>query len=179
MPRRSRPPSTRPRSATERRASTAAVAAPSAAAAPVGAKSRRSGHRAVRFARKCSEWGGPDDAAETGTVVTPSAEFPPLSDEERAALGRIGERWRGPRRADDLPVDPTLGRHDHHPVPTRFGRLTPIDMFTVAQPDELVATGAADLPGDRTGRAAARPAGRCSGHRCPARRCCTSGCANW
>ncbi|MFF0654686.1 APC family permease [Micromonospora tulbaghiae] len=97
-----------------------------------------------------------DDAAEAGTVVTPSAEFPPLGDEERAALGRIGERWRGPRRADDLPVDPTLGRHDRHPAPTRFGRLAPIDMFTVAQPDELVATGAADLPGDRAGRAAAR-----------------------
>lgn len=97
-----------------------------------------------------------DDAAEAGTVVTPSAEFPPLGDEERAALGRIGERWRGPRRADDLPVDPTLGRHDRHPAPTRFGRLAPIDMFTVAQPDELVATGAADLPGDRADRAAAR-----------------------
>ncbi|SCG52714.1 amino acid/polyamine/organocation transporter, APC superfamily [Micromonospora humi] len=97
-----------------------------------------------------------DDAAEQGTVVTPSAEFPPLGAEERAALGRLGARWHGPRRADDLPVDPTLGRRDHHPRPTRFGRLTPIDLFTVAQPDELVATGPAHLPGDRSGRVLGR-----------------------
>ncbi|WFE33577.1 APC family permease [Micromonospora sp. WMMD975] len=99
---------------------------------------------------------GRDDAEERGTVVTPSAEFPPLDAEERAALGRIGARWRGPRRPDDLPVDPTLGRHDHRPRPTRFGRLTPIDLFTVAEPDELVATGPAYLPGGRAGRVAAR-----------------------
>ncbi|WP_345152055.1 APC family permease [Micromonospora maritima] len=97
-----------------------------------------------------------DDAAEQGTVVTPSAEFPPLDDAERVALGRIGARWHGPRRADDLPVDPTPGRRGGRPLPTRFGRLTPIDMFTVAQPDELVATGAAHLPGNRFGRAVTR-----------------------
>ncbi|WP_089156497.1 APC family permease [Micromonospora sp. NBS 11-29] len=97
-----------------------------------------------------------DDAAERGTVVTPSAEFPPLDAGDRAALGRIGARWHNPRSAGDLPVDPTLGRRDHHPRPTRFGRLAPIDMFTVAQPDELVATGAAHLPGSRPGRAVAR-----------------------
>ncbi|MEU1842208.1 APC family permease [Micromonospora sediminicola] len=96
------------------------------------------------------------DAAEQGTVVTPSAEFPPLDDAERAALGRIGARWHGPRRADDLPVDPTPGRRAGRPAPTRFGRLTPIDLFTVAQPDELVATGAAHLPGNRFGRAVTR-----------------------
>ncbi|MFI5833933.1 APC family permease [Micromonospora sp. NPDC051300] len=97
-----------------------------------------------------------DDAAEQGTVVTPSAEFPPLGAEERAALGRLGARWHGPRRADDLPVDPTLGRRDHRPQPTRFGRLTPIDLFTVAEPDELIAAGPAHLPDDRRGRALSR-----------------------
>ncbi|MDG4803089.1 hypothetical protein [Micromonospora sp. WMMD980] len=40
-----------------------------------------------------------DDAAGQGTVVTPSAEFPPLGAEERAALGRLGARWHGPRAA--------------------------------------------------------------------------------
>lgn len=97
-----------------------------------------------------------DDAAEPGTVVTPSAEFPPLGAEERAALGRLGTRWHGPREAADLPVDPTLGRRGQPPRPTRFGRLAPIDLFTVAQPDELVATGPAYLPGNRAGRAVAR-----------------------
>ncbi|MFI6130336.1 APC family permease [Micromonospora sp. NPDC051141] len=97
-----------------------------------------------------------DDAAEPGTVVTPSAEFPPLGVGERAALGRLGTRWHGPRGAGDLPVDPTLGRRGQPPRPTRFGRLAPIDLFTVAQPDELVATGPAYLPGSRAGRAVAR-----------------------
>ncbi|WP_233601041.1 MULTISPECIES: APC family permease [Micromonospora] len=97
-----------------------------------------------------------DDAAERGTVVTPSAEFPPLGPEERAALGRIGERWHAPRRPDDLPIDPTLGRNRRRPAPTRFGRLAPIEMFTVEQPDELVATAPARLPGSRAGRMVTR-----------------------
>ncbi|MFG2053791.1 APC family permease [Micromonospora sp. NPDC048930] len=97
-----------------------------------------------------------DDEAERGTVVTPSAEFPPLDPEERAALGRIGDHWQEPRRPDDLPVDPTLGRNRRRPAPTRFGRLAPIEMFTVEQPDELVATEPAHLPGNRAGRAATK-----------------------
>ncbi|KAB1910616.1 APC family permease [Micromonospora sp. AMSO31t] len=92
------------------------------------------------------------DEAERGTVVTPSAEFPPLGQEERAALGRIGERWQEPRKPDDLPVDPTLGRSGRPPQPTRFGRLAPIEMFTVEEPDELVASEPAHLPGSRAGR---------------------------
>ncbi|MCW3842086.1 APC family permease [Micromonospora yasonensis] len=93
---------------------------------------------------------------DRGTLVTPSAEFPPLDPEERAALGRIGERWRVPRRPDELPVDPTLGRSRRGPAPSRFGRLTPIDLFTVEEPGELCATGPAHEPGSRTGRALAR-----------------------
>ncbi|WP_231921222.1 APC family permease [Micromonospora auratinigra] len=96
-----------------------------------------------------------DDAGQPGTAVTPSAEFPPLAAEERAALGRIGERWAGPQPAE-LPVDPTLGRHRGGPAPSRFGRLAPIEMFTVEQPGELVATAPAHLPGNRVGRAAGR-----------------------
>ncbi|RZU73093.1 amino acid/polyamine/organocation transporter (APC superfamily) [Micromonospora kangleipakensis] len=93
-----------------------------------------------------------DDEADRGTLVTPSAEFPPLGPEERAALSRIGERWRAPRGPDELPVDPTLGRNRPGPTPSRFGRLTPIDMFTVEEPDELVAAEPANLPGSRAGR---------------------------
>ncbi|MEU4481648.1 APC family permease [Micromonospora sp. NPDC023966] len=96
--------------------------------------------------------GDRDDAADRGTIVTPSAEFPPLGPEERTALSRIGERWREPRGPDELPVDPTLGRNGRPPRPTRFGRLVPIEMFTVEEPDELVATEPAHVPGSRTGR---------------------------
>ncbi|SCF38057.1 Amino acid transporter [Micromonospora viridifaciens] len=93
---------------------------------------------------------------DRGSLVTPSAEFPPLDPEERTALGRIGERWRVPRRPDELPVDPALGRNRPGPAPSRFGRLTPIDMFTVEEPGELCATGPAHEPGSRTGRALTR-----------------------
>ncbi|MGY0005482.1 APC family permease [Micromonospora sp. I033] len=97
-----------------------------------------------------------DDEVEHGTVVTPSAEFPPLDPAERAALGRIGERWRAPRGDGELPVDPALVRSDRRPVPTRFGRLAPFEMFTVEKPDELVATERANVPGSRSGRALTR-----------------------
>ncbi|WP_433284888.1 APC family permease [Micromonospora sp. CA-244673] len=96
------------------------------------------------------------DEAERGTIVTPSAEFPPLGHGERAALGRIGERWREPRRPDDLPIDPTLGRSGRSPRPTRFGRLAPIEMFTVEEPDELLAREPARVPGSRAGRLLSR-----------------------
>ncbi|MGC4893395.1 APC family permease [Micromonospora sp. DT31] len=97
-----------------------------------------------------------DDAAPPGAAVTPSAEFPTLGDADRAALGRIGDHWRAPRHPGDLPVDPTLGRRDNQPRPTQLGRLAPIDMFTVAEADELVAGGAAAQPDSRAGRAVAR-----------------------
>ena len=98
-----------------------------------------------------------DDAAERGTVVTPSAEFPPLSPEERTALGRIGERWRSPARpGQELPIDPTLGRSRRGPAPSRFGRLAPIEMFTVEEPDELCATEPAHAPRTRVGRGLGR-----------------------
>jgi amino acid transporter len=98
---------------------------------------------------------------DRGTVVTPSAEFPPLDPAELAALRRIGDRWREALRgrpvgADQLPVDPTLGRYRRRPEPTRFGRLAPIALFRVEKPDELVATEPANLPGSRLGRGLAR-----------------------
>ncbi|TWH68211.1 APC family permease [Micromonospora olivasterospora] len=105
-----------------------------------------------------------------GTVVTPSAEFPPLGAEELDALRRIGDQWRTapgrPGRSRELPVDPTLGRYRHPPTPTRFGRLASIELFRVSEPgeeqpegnepEELVATEPANLPGSRLGRGLAR-----------------------
>ncbi|MER6591982.1 APC family permease [Micromonospora purpureochromogenes] len=98
---------------------------------------------------------GDEDEADTGTVVTPSAEFPPLAPEELGTLRRIGDRWRADHPGE-LPIDPTLGRHGEPPTPTRFGRLAPIAMFRREQPDELVATEPANLPGTRFGRALTR-----------------------
>ncbi|MFI1191894.1 APC family permease [Micromonospora sp. NPDC020750] len=96
-----------------------------------------------------------------GTVVTPTAEFPALGPEELGSLRRIGERWQVTRRdqpgpAGELPVDPTLGRYRRRPAPSRFGRLAPIEMFQVGEPDELVATEPANLPGSRLGRGLGR-----------------------
>ncbi|WP_200215299.1 APC family permease [Micromonospora coerulea] len=99
---------------------------------------------------------GDDGMAERGSVVTPSAEFPPLRGEELSALRRIGERWRADRQPGELPVDQTLGRYRRRPAPTRFGRLAPIELFTVEEPDELVATAPANLPGSRFGRLVTR-----------------------
>ncbi|MEU3452063.1 APC family permease [Micromonospora sp. NPDC006766] len=98
--------------------------------------------------------GGPEP--DRGTLVTPSAEFPPLAPQERVALGRIGERWRVPCRPDELPVDPALGRNRPGPAPTRFGRLAPIDMFTVEEPGELQAAARAQEPDSRAARVSAR-----------------------
>ncbi|MDH6463661.1 amino acid transporter [Micromonospora sp. A200] len=98
---------------------------------------------------------GDEDEADSGTVVTPSAEFPPLAPEELGTLRRIGDRWRADQPGE-LPIDPTLGRHGERPTPTRFGRLAPIAMFRREQPDELVATEPANLPGTRFGRALTR-----------------------
>ncbi|MER5702357.1 APC family permease [Micromonospora sp. NPDC002296] len=96
-----------------------------------------------------------------GTVVTPAAEFPALGPEELGSLRRIGDRWQVTRRdrpgpAGELPVDPTLGRYRRRPAPSRFGRLAPIEMFQVGEPDELVATEPANLPGSHLGRGLAR-----------------------
>ncbi|MGN9889862.1 APC family permease [Micromonospora sp. L31] len=98
---------------------------------------------------------GDEDEADSGTVVTPSAEFPPLDPEELGTLRRIGDRWRADQPGE-LPIDPTLGRQGERPTPTRFGRLAPIAMFRREQPDELVATEPANLPGTRFGRALTR-----------------------
>ncbi|WP_229402753.1 APC family permease [Micromonospora okii] len=94
-----------------------------------------------------------------GLSVTPAAEFPAPTPDEVRALRRVGERWGAARaagRAAPLPVDPTLGRYRLRPAPSRFGRLTPIELFRVGEPDELVATERANLPGSRLGRGLAR-----------------------
>ncbi|WP_433231094.1 APC family permease [Micromonospora sp. CA-248260] len=93
------------------------------------------------------------DDDRSGTVVTPSAEFPPLDPAEVDTLRRVGAHWRtGSRPA--LPVDPTLDRYRNRPAPGRFSRLAPIALF---EPE----------PGGRGGRdglIAAEPANRPDSH---------------
>ncbi|MBM7086718.1 APC family permease [Micromonospora humidisoli] len=90
------------------------------------------------------------DDDRSGTVVTPSAEFPPLTPAEVDALRRVGAHWRvGAPPA--LPVDPTLDRYRNHPAPGRFSRLAPIALFRPAPGapagrDGLVAAERADQP---------------------------------
>ncbi|MEV1329156.1 APC family permease [Micromonospora costi] len=104
--------------------------------------------------------GGHEDDGAPGSVVTPSAEFPPLAEDEVGALRRIGEQWCAgdgcPPGPPELPVDPSLRRHRAAPVPSWFGRLAPIAMFEVGDPGELVATEPANVPGSRLGRSLTR-----------------------
>ncbi|MET7750531.1 APC family permease [Micromonospora sp. NPDC005367] len=111
--------------------------------------------------RRRGNGGGAGREVGPGTAVTPSAEFPPLDQEELGALRRLGEHWRVPPdgAAPDparLPLDPTIERSRAEPLPGHFGRLAPIAMFTAAEPGELVATEPANIPGTRAGRALSR-----------------------
>ncbi|WP_328340394.1 APC family permease [Micromonospora sp. NBC_00421] len=107
-----------------------------------------------------------------GTVVTPSAEFPPLDPAEVDTLRRVGAHW--PTGAPPaLPVDPTLDRYRSSPAPGRFSRLAPIALFRPEQAeragqagrvgqagrdgrDGLVAAAPASPPDSRLGRRLAR-----------------------
>ncbi|RKN23822.1 APC family permease [Micromonospora musae] len=102
--------------------------------------------------------GGGEGEGAPATVVTPSAEFPPLDRAELGALRSIGEQWQvpsdGPPPAPNrLPLDPTLERTRAEPAPGRFGRLAPIAMFRAGEPGELVATEPANAPSTRAGQA--------------------------
>ncbi|HEX7744094.1 MAG TPA: APC family permease [Micromonosporaceae bacterium] len=94
-------------------------------------------------------------------ILSPSAEFPPLGEEELTVLRQVGQEWgprlRGPQpRLDALPLDPALGARPGPPAPSRFGRFAPVEMFQAAPPDQLVATRPAAEPESRAGRATRR-----------------------
>jgi amino acid transporter len=102
--------------------------------------------------------GEPARRGPSQTTLSPSAEFPPLNENELAVLRQIGRRWasalgEGHRRLTALPLDPTLRRYDLTPAPTRFGRFTQVGMFRAEAPDKLVATEPALVPESRLGRA--------------------------
>jgi amino acid transporter len=105
---------------------------------------------------------GDDPPPDRPTVtLSPSAEFPPLREDELAVLREVGQRWTEAMRDrpadwDELPVDPTLERYRRLPTPSRFGRLARIEMFKADEPRQLLATEPATLPRTRTGRALAR-----------------------
>jgi amino acid transporter len=88
-------------------------------------------------------------------VLGPAEEYRPLSADDLRILRQVGRRWASTlaRRPAEfaLPVDPTLGYFSRPPVPTRFGRFTPIRMFRPEAPDELVATELAAMPESRLG----------------------------
>ena len=93
-----------------------------------------------------------EPAGGADVVLSPLAEFPPLSEEELALLRGIGAHWDGAAAPAGLPVDPTLGRYRHPPEPGRFGRLAPVRMFHPQRPGELVAAPPAAEDASRLGR---------------------------
>ncbi|MEV7230136.1 APC family permease [Polymorphospora sp. NPDC051019] len=107
---------------------------------------------------------GRDGNAPAASPLNPDAEFPALTDNERAALHRIGEQWTAtvPGRAGrdaPMPVDPALGLAPDT-RPSRLARLAPIRLFRAAPDhpgrDELVTTTPAPAPDSAAGRALVR-----------------------
>ncbi|MFY1691953.1 APC family permease [Plantactinospora sp. WMMB782] len=101
---------------------------------------------------------GARPSEQPSSVLSPSAEFPPLGEAELAALGEVGRRWRvdladHPPRDAALPLDPGLENYRHRAAPSRSGRLGRIEMFrTTERQEQLTATGPASPTGSRTGR---------------------------
>ena len=98
------------------------------------------------------------DTGEPAVVTfSPSAELPPLTEQELAALREVGRDWSAglPDRAEGgLPLDPTLRRYPT-PSPGRFSRIAQLERFRGEAPDELVAEGE-ERGGSPAGRLAAR-----------------------
>jgi amino acid transporter len=92
-------------------------------------------------------------------ALSPAEEYRSLSADDLRVLREVGRHWasalarRGRERT--LPVDPTLGSFSR-PVPTRFGRFAPIQMFRPEAPDKLVATELGAAPESRFGLAFTR-----------------------
>jgi amino acid transporter len=84
------------------------------------------------------------ESGEQPTVVfSPSAELPPLSEQELAVLRQVGQDWSAglpdrQQRAAELPLDPALNRY-RPPTPSRFSRIAQVEQFRAEAPDHLVA----------------------------------------
>ncbi|MFC4110207.1 APC family permease [Micromonospora zhanjiangensis] len=83
------------------------------------------------------------DSREPAVVTfSPSAELPPLSEQELAVLSQVGQDWSAGlpdwRRAEALPLDPALNQYPT-PAPGRFSRIAPVGQFRTETPDRLVA----------------------------------------
>jgi amino acid transporter len=83
------------------------------------------------------------DSGEPATATfSPSAELPPLSEQELAVLRQVGRDWSAGlpdrrRRTEALPLDPALNR-TRPPAPTRFSRIARLERFRAETPDHLV-----------------------------------------
>jgi amino acid transporter len=84
------------------------------------------------------------DSGERAIVTfSPSAELPPLTEQELAVLRQVGRDWSAGlpdrrQRTEGLPVDPGLTRY-RAATPSRFSRIAQLDEFRVEAPDQLVA----------------------------------------
>jgi amino acid transporter len=85
------------------------------------------------------------DSGEPATAIfSPSAELPPLTEQELATLRQVGRDWAAGLpdrrlRTEALPLDPALTRRPT-PTPTRFSRIAQLQQFRAEAPDRLVAT---------------------------------------
>lgn len=84
--------------------------------------------------------------------LSPSAEFPPLTEQDVEALRRFGKQWRAEESVRTLPVDPELPPAGPDAAHSR----QPDEQFRPDQPGELTATPAAELPDTLLGRLAVR-----------------------
>jgi amino acid transporter len=94
-------------------------------------------------------------------TLSPSAEFPPMSQDELDVLRQVGRDWAAALRDRSrpltaLPLDPALGRYSSVVPPTRFGRFGRVEMFRPEAPDKLVATEPAVAAESSRGRALRR-----------------------
>ncbi|PZG18134.1 amino acid permease [Micromonospora craterilacus] len=85
-------------------------------------------------------------------TFSPSAELPPLSAEDLAALRRLGERWQVSDAVRALPVDPQADELR----PSAGGAPAPAPLFLPDRAGQLTATAAAERRDTPEGRAAGR-----------------------
>jgi len=82
------------------------------------------------------------DLSDASTSPSVSESLRLLTEDELTSLSDLGRRWSDAfdNGLPELPVEPSLERSGHTPSPSRFGRFTPISMFRVESPREVLAS---------------------------------------